>query len=634
MQNIDEVYILFKTHLDVGFTDFAANVVDKYMTRFIPQVLQMNDSRFKWMTGSWLIHEYLERADKEGRAKMEKAILEDRIAWHGLPFTTHTESMDLPLFEYGLSISKDLDKRFGKNTIAAKMTDIPCHTRAMVTPLASAGISFLHLGKNPFCTAPEVPALFRWVNDDGAEIIVMYEMEYGSCTELSGTGKAVYFAHSYDNLGPPSQESLDRLYQDLRGRFPEAKLTPADLNTVAAAAEKIKHTLPVVTAELGDTWIHGIGSDPRKLSGYRGLLRYRCNLPEESADAINRFLLMVPEHTWGLDEKKYLHDFYGFIRTEFEQKRKTAPYRIMERSWREQRAYVTCAADSLSGNEHVAARRILRECKRVKTQENGCRKAAPGELIQIGDARVCFDSAGAVEYLASGGKTLSDKEHPWLKPMYQVFGKADYDRFLEQYVTERPMPWWAIEDLSKTGIDLAAEQGFSAFPVLQDVLVKDNTVIARMEFNGDAYKLFGAPQEMETSITLREDGTVAVDIAWWGKPATRVAEAMWIGVCPLEKPILIHKLGQWIDPMTVIENGNRHLHGVDFGVKAGEITIQTLDAGLVAPGKPSLLDFNNEQPDLREGLWFNLYNNIWGTNFPMWYSEDARFRFVINPSAT
>jgi hypothetical protein len=25
----------------------------------------------------------------------------------------------------------------------------------------------------------------------------------------------------------------------------------------------------------------------------------------------------------------------------------------------------------------------------------------------------------------------------------------------------------------------------------------------------------------------------------------------------------------------------------------------------------------------------NLFNNVWGTNFRMWFDEDARFRFVL-----
>ena len=54
-----------------------------------------------------------------------------------------------------------------------------------------------------------------------------------------------------------------------------------------------------------------------------------------------------------------------------------------------------------------------------------------------------------------------------------------------------------------------------------------------------------------------------------------------------------------------------------------------LDAPLVAPGQRSLLDFNNQQPDMREGVHVNLYNNLWGTAFPQWYGSDMRFRFVI-----
>jgi hypothetical protein len=58
--------------------------------------------------------------------------------------------------------------------------------------------------------------------------------------------------------------------------------------------------------------------------------------------------------------------------------------------------------------------------------------------------------------------------------------------------------------------------------------------------------------------------------------------------------------------------------------------IETLDAPLLVPGEPSLLNFNNKQPPLRRGMHFNLYNNVWGTNFPMWFEGDARFRFSLS----
>jgi len=40
-----------------------------------------------------------------------------------------------------------------------------------------------------------------------------------------------------------------------------------------------------------------------------------------------------------------------------------------------------------------------------------------------------------------------------------------------------------------------------------------------------------------------------------------------------------------------------------------------------------LLHYN--ETNLINDLYFNLYNNIWNTNFPMWYSDDALFRFKI-----
>jgi hypothetical protein len=39
-------------------------------------------------------------------------------------------------------------------------------------------------------------------------------------------------------------------------------------------------------------------------------------------------------------------------------------------------------------------------------------------------------------------------------------------------------------------------------------------------------------------------------------------------------------------------------------------------------------------PDWSQGLRVNLYNNKWGTNFPMWWEGQARFRFRLTVSPT
>ena len=154
-RDIKRVIVIFKTHLDIGYTALASDVLQKYREVFIPAAIDLaervNDDgqrRFVWTVGSYLIKHFFDRADAEGKARLETAIRRGDVNWHGLACTTHTELMDEALFTYALSLSKDLDARFGRKTIAAKMTDVPGHTKAIVPPLARAGIEYLHIGVN------------------------------------------------------------------------------------------------------------------------------------------------------------------------------------------------------------------------------------------------------------------------------------------------------------------------------------------------------------------------------------------------------------------------------------------------------------------------------------------------------
>lgn len=72
------------------------------------------------------------------------------------------------------------------------------------------------------------------------------------------------------------------------------------------------------------------------------------------------------------------------------------------------------------------------------------------------------------------------------------------------------------------------------------------------------------------------------------------------------------------------------MHGTDYGILYDEMAIEALDTALVSPGQPSLLNFRQDIPTDGEGVFFNLYNNVWATNFPMWYDENARFRFALH----
>ena len=211
-----EILIIFKTHLDIGFTDYSKTVVNQYLESFIPNAIKVGnelkgtDTPFIWTVGSWLVWEALKH-DKDG--SVDRAIKDGIITWHGLPFTTHTETMNKTLFEYGISLSKKLDEKYGTKTIGSKMTDVPGHTLGMIPIMDKAGIEFLHIGVNPATPVPDVPPLFKWKNGD-SEITVMYQDDYGVAAEYDDF--MIYFAHTADNLGPQSADEIINIYKELQ----------------------------------------------------------------------------------------------------------------------------------------------------------------------------------------------------------------------------------------------------------------------------------------------------------------------------------------------------------------------------------------------------------------------------------
>ena len=331
----------------------------------------------------------LREADEAGRREMEDAIASGEIAWHALPFTTHSELMDADLFRTGLSLSQRLDKRFGKRTIAAKFTDVPGHTRGIIPLLAEAGVQFLHIGVNPGSCVPSVPPLFRWQDPSGAEVVVMYESGYGSAFVLPGEKAALAFGHSIDNLGPQNEQEVDDIFDHLRNEFPDAQVEASTLNDFAKELQMVRSGLPVVTQEIGDSWIHGVGSDPLKVAQFRELLRIRkawlIDSPalqsDKRFDRFQRKLLMIPEHTWGMDEKTFLGDHEAYSAEKFTAARQMDNFRTFEASWVEQRGYIEAALDELGKTQRgYEARKRLRALRPQRPDLS--------EWVPLGDSRI------------------------------------------------------------------------------------------------------------------------------------------------------------------------------------------------------------------------------------------------------
>lgn len=588
-----DVLVLFKTHLDIGYTDLAKNVVDRYLNTFIPNAIKVGnellntDTPFIWTTGSWIIWEALKH-DKDG--SVEKAIKDGIIRWHGLPCTTHTELMSKKLFEYGVTISQKLDKRFGKNTIAAKMTDVPGHTKGIIPILKKAGIEFLHLGVNTATPLPPVPPVFKWKCGDD-DITVIYQSSYGKPMEFDDF--VIYFAHTYDNAGPQSSDEIIEIYNKIKKQYPDCNVRAATLDDVALKLRNLKD-LPIIDKEIGDTWIHGTGTDPKKVGMYRELLRVLDNMSDselENTDLTDN-LLMVPEHTWGMCLNKYFHDTTTWYNKDLEKTEGTEQRNIFESSWTEQRDYVTNAA------------KVMNHTFEYNT-----------EKPDLNEYTITFDANNS-----DTEAPLYDFEISW-----QLFDRDDYTRYMKEYLTfDAENVGWAIWDYLKLG--MPDYKGGIYVPELIKVYKNNNNpekILYKFEFTSDIKNEHGLPEFWVTKESI--DGTARLSLLMTGKKPSRLPQAFWFKLTGFNEDWQINKLGQWINPSDVI--GSPLLSAVESGIKNPDTEIYPLDSALVCPYGRKLLSFNTN--DLKQDMYFNLYNNIWNTNFPMWYSDDTLFRFDI-----
>ena len=166
-------------------------------------------------------------------------------------------------------------------------------------------------------------------------------------------------------------------------------------------------------------------------------------------------------------------------------------------------------------------------------------------------------------------------------------------------------------------------------------VVEGRAVLARTEGGAlvlegaeQAKALYGCPAKLLLSLIPGEQ-ELCFDFAWFDKPANRIPEALWLEFNPVKPLTAIRKLGSDIHPLEVISLGNREMHATEGLLQFEDIRLELVDSPLIAVGQPSVYHFYNQLPDTSAGLWVNLFNNMWGTNFPMWNEGNARFRILL-----
>ncbi len=378
---VEQVVVVFKTHFDIGYTDMAANVVQRYRTKMIDDALKVVEKsrempperRFAWTIPGWPLAKIMEDwpgQTPERREKVRAAFKEGRFVVHALPFTTHTELLEVEDLVRGLGHAARLSREAGLPLPRdAKMTDVACHAWIVPTLLRRAGVEFLHIGCNAACRSPQVPVLFWWEGPDGSRVLTMYTAEsYGTgLVAPKGWPHKTWLAliHTGDNHGPPTPAEVDKLFAEAEKRLPGVKVRIGRLSDFSDAILAEKPELPVVRADMPDSWIHGPLCDPAgaalardvrpKIGAAEGLhtqlAAWGVKGPEVAPTAAAAWeqSLLYGEHTWG--GALYWVSSYAGSKVKFpygeewKADRERGRFKRLEESWAEHTAYIEKARD-------------------------------------------------------------------------------------------------------------------------------------------------------------------------------------------------------------------------------------------------------------------------------------------------
>lgn len=472
---VEDIVVVFKMHFDIGYTNLAEGVLQKYSTKMLDETLKSIDEtsilpkseQFIWTTPGWPLKYMLENCTPKNRIRLEKAIQEERIIPHALPITHHTEGSDLELLVRGLSFSSQLNRSFGLPLARdAKLTDVPSHSRVLPTILKKAGVDFLHIGCNPGSISPDIPRLFWWQGNDSSRVLTFYWSEYYGSSILppENWNHKTWLAliHTHENSGAPTPAEVAELLKTAKEKMPNARVRIGRLSDFYDLLMKENPKLPTVTGDMPDTWIHGLSSMPLETKISKKLQREtfdtdifntQMNLWSRENNSIKPYIdkavesmVLYNEHTFGIamthgDQHKWTYN------DEFKINKSLGYYDFVESSWQEK------------GNR-------IRETERIITP------LMNRQLKQLG-ASVAIDGKRVIVY----------NPLPWLRSGRVNFFAGIYQKKFELYglkdiKTGVTIPVYNDYNLISFDAENIPSMGYKTYiPILNPIIIKSNLVL-------------------------------------------------------------------------------------------------------------------------------------------------------------
>ena len=345
----------------------------------------------------------------------------------------------------------------------------------------------------------------------------------------------------------------------------------------------------------------------------------------------------------------------------------SSDYKMLVRSWLEQRVWaIDVPLSALSAThpirtESERAFRAIAPPPTISRITDGytAHPLTSALPFSVGPLNLTFSTTGALSSVLHRPSThqWASAEHALGEVIYQTFDEAhSYDAFLREYISfDMDAPGadqYPRYDFGKRGLDA------SAAPAVQLVrpTVRNRSLWARVpgaegydasfvvefDYARELWTKYGAPQSSALLVHVNASALslhfVLINV---NKTRTRIPEAGWLSFNPLNPANVtahVNKIDSWVDlGQPVMGNGSAHLHVVsERGVRLpGSVLGRSPDVGLVCVGYPPT-PFPTPLGRIvgNPGAFsFNLFNNIWGTNYPMWYpfiDEDLSQQYRVD----
>ena len=407
--------------------------------------------------------------------------------------------------------------------------------------------------------------------------------------------------------------------------------------------------------------------------------RPECGYERPAIRNMTRFLLKTPEHTWGNPGRYSLpgcggstvahphlpcwwDDYRNLSSADGEALLNTQPYRHAAASYAEQRFMsndLAVAALEHAGHPLAAPIRAaiaaLSNVTRPSTRGFE-RLSDPSAAVKLScGATVKIGADGSIASLkAASGSDWASPSKPLGAFVWRSYNESDWAPFTYNWVKGHK----EVENFCKPGSNNFSEQA-NFFPRVTDVHVDKagSAVIVSMAMPSRALK-YGAPTTLTLSANLSAsaagDLRASLQLRWFGQTPTMIGVGAQVLFAPgpqLRRQSAenrsawsLEKLGSSIDPENVIAGGNQWNHGVFRGVEAttaaGVMRIEALDTAIYNmmtrefPWGNALPAAYQRTPDMPAstgaglpplapgsvfGVAAGLFNNLWNTNYPLWY---------------